>query len=234
MFNLLFTEDSQWFYRGWPRSFVVRDSLCEHLQSSNLFFSFLFFSSSYLHKDSTSCLCSRKICWHNHHDKFMPALPKQCSTEPNAMRGGTAVTLFYCSNVWRNRCWAFVLSAGSPRWIGNHKPQITLHWSRETVLVFSFCSATCTLTCMFVGLNNEISGNEEFSLCPSLVFRAGDLYLGGLGWCGKTGRKANHPDLGSCTIFLHRVNFCSEFNTTKIKHKPRNGRWSQQVQIPLA
>lgn len=158
------------------------------------FLFFLFFSSRYLHRDRASCFCSRRICWHNHHDKFTPGLPKQSSTEPNTSRKRTAVTVFCCSNIWRNQCWAFVLSAGPPSWIGNHKPQITLHWSRGTEWVFSFGSATCTLTYMFVGLNNEISGNEELALCPSLIFGEGDLYLGGLGWCGKTGRKANHPD----------------------------------------
>lgn len=77
---------------------------------------------------------------------------------------------------------------------------------------------------MFVGLNNETSGNEEFALCPSLIFEEEDLYLEGLGWCGKIGRKANHPDPGFCTTFLHCVNFCSEFNTIKITHRRRNGR----------
>lgn len=134
------------------------------------------------------------------------------------------VTAFCGSNIWRNRCWAFVLSACSPSWIRNHKPRITLHWFRETELVFNFGSATCTLTCMFVGLNNETSGNEEFALCPSLIFEEEDLYLEGLGWCGKTGRKANHPDPGFCTTFLHWVNFCSEFNTIKITHRLKNGR----------
>jgi len=68
-----------------------------------------------------------------------------------------------------------VLSLCSQCWFSkvDRQPQITLHWSRETELVFSVGSATCTLTCMFVGLNNEISGNEGFTLCPSLIFREG-------------------------------------------------------------
>lgn len=100
VFHLLFTKGSLliWFYtktdRVRPRSFVLRNSLCEHLQNSDKFFfpglGFCFFvlfsSSTNLPKASTSCLCSRRICWHNHDKKFMPSLPKQQRPEPKASR----------------------------------------------------------------------------------------------------------------------------------------------------
>lgn len=76
--------------------FIERDWLIVRPRQSvwtsaelKLFFFYFFFissSSSYLHRDSTSCLWSRRICWHNHHDKFTPGLPKQRSTEANASR----------------------------------------------------------------------------------------------------------------------------------------------------
>lgn len=77
-----------------PRRFVIRNSLCEHLQNSN--FSFLVWgfvlllfcssSSTNLSRVSISCLHSRRIIWPNHHKKLMPSLPKQCSPEPKASR----------------------------------------------------------------------------------------------------------------------------------------------------
>lgn len=101
VFHLLFTKGFllTWFYREtWQshtKKFVVRNRLRGHLQNSNKFFFpglgfvlllFCFSSSTNLPTPAISCLSSRRICWHNHPEKFLPSLPQQHSPEPKASR----------------------------------------------------------------------------------------------------------------------------------------------------